>query len=56
MAVTYCHMLSLSLVADVINLVGDTPYFADGDLSKFGYGSKVNTTTSSTLINAGLLY
>ena len=27
--------------AEVISLLGESPYFADADLSKFGYGSKV---------------
>ena len=27
--------------ADTISLIGETPYFATGDLSKYGHGSKV---------------
>lgn len=42
--------------AEVISLLGESPYFADADLSKWGYGSKVSVLhlTTAGLIEATL--
>ena len=44
--------------AEVISLLGESPYFADADLSKFGYGSKVTVTLHmrTAALLAGKLY
>jgi len=38
--VQYAHDTRMC-AAETISLIGETPYFADGDLSKYGHGSKV---------------